>query len=212
VSTGVLLALAGAVGGDVARRLRRAESEVAAARAREEVARTLHDGVLQTLAVVQRRSSDSDLVHLARDQELELRAWLAGDATRDEPDLGAALRDAAARIEKVHGFAVRVVVADDLPEQPQAVVTAVAGAVGEALVNAAKHSGGTRATVYAEPGDDGVFVSVKDDGHGFDPATTPPRMGTTASIRGRVAEVGGRVEVDGNEGHGTEVRLWLPGS
>jgi signal transduction histidine kinase len=100
-----------------------------------------------------------------------------------------------------------------VPDVAADVLAAAAGAVAEALTNAAKHGGGTRATVYAEPGDDGgVFVSVKDDGRGFDPATTTAGMGTTTSIRGRVADVGGRVDVDGNPGHGTEVRLWLPAS
>lgn len=214
VSSGVLYVLAGAVAGDLARRLRRAESEVAASRAREEVARTLHDGVLQTLAVVQRRASDPDLARLARDQERELRAWLAGDLTATAPDLGAALRAAAARVEDVHGLRATVVVADDVPDVAPAVVAAVAGAVGEALVNAAKHSGATVATVYAEPSDEdgGVFVSVKDDGRGFDAAAVEPGLGTTRSIRGRVAEVGGRVEVDGNPGRGTEVRVWVPAS
>lgn len=212
VSTGVFFVLAGAVAGDLARRLRRAESEVASARAREEVARTLHDGVLQTLAVVQRRASDAELAGLAREQERELRAWLAGDLTAAAPDLAAALRRAAARIEQVHGFRSVIVVADDVPAVPEPVVAAAAGAVAEALANAAKHSGGTHATVYAEPTDDevAIFISVKDDGHGFDPAAVEPGMGTTRSIRGRVDEIGGRAEIAGNPGRGTEVRLWLP--
>ena len=51
---------------------------------------------------------------------------------------------------------------------------------------------------------------MKDDGQGFDPGSTVEGIGLSRSIRGRVSEVGGRVEVVSAPGHGTEVLLWLP--
>lgn len=220
VSSGVLYTMAGGAAGAVMGRVREAETAVARARAREEVARTLHDGVLQTLAVVQRRSVDPDLVALARDQELDLRAFLAGDR---EPvdgvsagagaDLGAALRTVAARVERRDGLRVEVLlVDDDHPAVGEPVVDALAGAVGEALTNAAKHGAAERATVFVDVDADRheVFCSVKDDGRGFDPDTVVEGMGTTASIRGRLADVGGRVEIDARPGRGVEVRLRAP--
>jgi signal transduction histidine kinase len=209
VSSGVLYALAGATAGHLVVRLRRAETEVAEARAREAVARTLHDGVLQTLAVVQRRAGDADLARLAREQERELREWLFGAGpVPASTDLAAALRAAAARTEDRHGLRADVVLAGEPPTVAPPVVEAVAGAVGEALTNAAKHGDARRATVYVEfDNDDGLFVSVKDDGRGFDPDATAEGVGITRSIRGRLTDAGGRVEIDGNPGHGTEVRL-----
>ncbi|HWJ62854.1 MAG TPA: ATP-binding protein [Acidimicrobiales bacterium] len=209
VSTGVLFAIAGGAAGAAMDLIRRAETQVAQARAREEVARTLHDGVLQTLAVVQRRSSDEELVVLAREQELELRAFLAGDRPQTE-EIGAALRSTAARIERRDGIRVEVLfVDDDPPVVAPAVVEALSGAVGEALTNAHKHGGATRATVFVDI-DEEVFCSVKDDGAGFDPAAVPAGTGIDQSIQARLAEVGGRAEVDARPGSGVEVRLHAP--
>jgi signal transduction histidine kinase len=106
---------------------------------------------------------------------------------------------------------VDVIVAEDVPRLPGELVDALAGAAGEALMNAGKHGGASKVTIYVEPSDDdGVFCSVKDDGSGFDPATTPERVGLSRSIRGRIADVGGRVEIHSQVGDGTEVCLWLP--
>jgi signal transduction histidine kinase len=208
----VLYALAGLVAGFVTARLRTAERRISLAQAREEVARTLHDGVLQTLAVVQRRTDDPDLVRLAHTQERELREFLFGTpgAVGGGGDLGARLRAAAARFEDRYGGSARVVLAPDTPPLPPATADALAGAVGEALANAGKHGAARTVTVYAEPVDGELFCSVKDDGTGFDPATAPEGAGLRRSVRGRIAEAGGRVEVDGRPGRGTEVRCWVP--
>jgi signal transduction histidine kinase len=203
------------VTGYAARLLQRAENAVSAARAREEVARTLHDGVLQTLAIIERRADDPNLARLAREQERDLRAYLF-DATPPEhrsgvADLGPALMAAAARFENVFDGRVEVVLAPDLPRLDSRHVEALAGAVGEALTNAGKHGGASRVTVYAEPGDDGgVACSVHDDGSGFDTVVTPEGVGLRSSVRGRVEALGGHAELDSRPGDGTEVRLWVP--
>jgi signal transduction histidine kinase len=211
VSTVVLFALAGGVAGLVARRLREAERTLSAQQAREEVARTLHDGVLQTLAIVQRRSDDPELARLAREQERDLREFLFGipGTVAAGGDLGQRLRAVAGRWEDHHHGTARVVLADDLPALPQPLVDAIAGAVQEALTNAAKHGRATTATVYAEPDGAEVFCSVKDDGTGFDTSSTVEGVGLQRSIRGRIAEVGGRTEIFSRPGRGTEVRLWV---
>ena len=212
-NTMVFYALGGAAAGYLARLLRRAEAEISAARAREEVARTLHDGVLQTLAVVERRATDPALARLAREQERELRDWLFGSAAPAGvvADVGTALRAAAARFEDSFGGRAQVLVADDLPQLDPAAVAALTGAAGEAMVNAGKHGRASKVQVYVEPDETGgVFCSVKDDGGGFDPVSTVEGIGLSRSIRGRVSEVGGRVEVVSAPGDGTEVLLWLP--
>ncbi|MFA9443852.1 sensor histidine kinase [Egicoccus sp. AB-alg6-2] len=218
LTTTVMYALAGGAGGHAMRliraselRMTTAERQLAESRAREDVARRLHDGVLQTLALVERRSDDPRLVALAREQDHDLRRFLFG-----LPDVSATatleqdLRAAALRFEQTFDGRVEVLVPDDLPAVPDQVHAALVGAVGEALTNAGKHGRAERVVVYLEPDGDGVFCSVRDDGTGFDPAQVDEGVGLTRSVRGRIDEVGGRVEVDAIPGHGTEIRLRVP--
>lgn len=213
VSTALVYAMCGAVLGYIMRLLARAEHEVAAAKASEEVARTLHDGVLQTLAVIERRTGEPEIARLAREQERELRRYLfdGTTATGGAPDLRAGLDAAVTRFEATFAATAEVLIVDDLPALSAQQTGAVTGAVGEALVNAGKHGQAQRVTIYVEPDDDGgLFCSVKDDGRGFDPGTHAEGVGITRSIRGRVEEVGGRVEVRATPGEGTEVCIWVP--
>ena len=203
----LLPAIAGAL---VANVLREAEREISTVRAREEMGRVLHDGVLQTLAVVQRRTDDEELRELARHQERDLRAYLYGQTRADE-SLVVRLRTTVDQVARRHGVAVACTLADDLPDPPREVTDALAGAVGEAVTNAAKHSRAGRISVYAEPsGADGVYCSVHDDGVGFDRTATPAGLGIARSIEARLAEVGGRVEIRSAPGRGTDVQLWSP--
>lgn len=48
---------------------------------------------------------------------------------------------------------------------------------------------------------------MRDDGIGFDTATTTPRLGLTRAVRGSLAQVGGAAEVDSVVGGGTSVEL-----
>ena len=213
--------ITGTLAGYVVTRLRRAEAQISVARAREEVTRELHDGVLQTLAVIQRRSDDPELAALARDQEHDLRGFLAG-SRNEHVAFEPAVRSLAARHERMHpSCKVHVVVAQDLPEFHEAQLAAVAGAIGEALTNASKHGEATKVTIYAEPAEDSflpkppaaanstIFVSIKDDGTGFDLDTMTESIGVSSSIRGRIEEVGGTADIDSTVGRGTEVQLWV---
>ncbi len=211
LSTTFLYALAGGAAGLVMRRMQQATDEIAAARAREDVARTLHDGVLQTLAVVQRRSTDPELATLARTQERELREFLFG-MDRPPGSLLAELRHVAATATSRHGIGVEVTAVEDPGVVDDDIVRAVAGAVGEALTNAAKHGAATRAVVFVDPDPDAghLQISVDDDGCGFDVDAVAEGVGLGRSIRGRITEVGGRVRIRSTPGRGTEVRLTLP--
>jgi signal transduction histidine kinase/phage shock protein PspC (stress-responsive transcriptional regulator) len=194
----------------LARSLAAERSERIRSQERAEMAAHLHDSVLQTLALVQRRADDpAEVAALARRQERELRAWLAGrTAAGGAPRLAAALDAAAAEVETDHGVPVEVVAVGDadLDERGLALVAAAR----EAMVNAAKFAGGGPIDVYAEAEDGRLQVFVRDRGPGFDPDAVPEdRRGVRESIVARMARHGGSARITAAPGAGTEVELVL---
>ncbi len=182
---------------------------------REAVAVHLHDSVLQTLTLIQKRSADPDsdprvVAALARRQERELRRWLYG-AHGWEPDtrLRDAIDSTVADVEDLHGVVVEAVVVGDSAMDGRC--DALVAATREALVNAAKFSGRRDLSLFAEVTPGATTVFVRDRGAGFDPADVPAdRHGISDSIVGRVERVGGTATVQTAPGWGTEVRLSLP--
>jgi len=177
---------------------------------RAELAAHLHDSVLQTLALIQRRAGDARTVGtLARRQERELRQWLAGVApAAAEASLAAALSAAAQEIEELHGVEVEVVSVGDRPLDDR--LRALVGAAREAMANAARFSGSEKVDLYAEVAGTSIQVFVRDRGTGFDPERVPAdRRGLRESIVGRMERHDGRARVDSALGQGTEVELTM---
>jgi signal transduction histidine kinase len=171
----------------------------------------LHDSVLQTLTLIQKRSLDpSEVQALARRQERELRQWLYGDAGAPGGTVRRALEDAAAEVEDLHRIAVECVVVGDRSLDPR--TEAAVLAAREAMVNAAKFSGEARVSLYAEVVGDDVEVFVRDRGVGFDPtAVADDRRGIAQSIVGRLERVGGSASVRSSPGEGTVVEIRVSG-
>lgn len=224
-STGTLQAVGNAIGGIVvlagagalvfgpwlvrmARSLAEERTERIRSQERAEVAAHLHDSVLQTLALIQKRAEDPrEVAGLARRQERELRSWLNDrPAKQDGASLAAALEAAAAEVEQLHGVPVEVVTVGDCALDDR--LGALVGAAREALSNAAKFAGSEKVDLFAEVGAERVELFVRDRGVGFDPAAIPPdRRGVRESIVGRMERHGGRATVHSAPGAGTEVEL-----
>ncbi|WSS24280.1 DUF5931 domain-containing protein [Streptomyces sp. NBC_01190] len=204
----------------------------AATRERERLARDIHDGVLQVLAMVQRRGRQAggeaaELGALAGEQEAALRALIsgvppapaaAGDPAADAPDGGAAPGPLDLRSLLAAHASAGVTVSS--PATPvlldPAAAAEVAAAVAAALDNVRRHAGaGARAWILVEEEPDAVLVTVRDDGPGIAEgrlaaAEREGRLGVAQSIRGRLRDLGGTAELDSVPGQGTEVELRLP--
>ncbi len=190
------------------RGLQREQAERVRATERADIAAHLHDSVLQTLALIQRRADDPTTVaRLARRQERELRAWLYGGEPRESDSLAAAVAAEVHEVEDEQGVPVELVATGDRPFD--AAGESLVKATREAVLNAVRH-GRPPISVFMEVGRDGVEVFVRDHGDGFDISDIgEDRLGVRESIIGRMKRAGGSARIRRLD-NGTEVSLTLP--
>ncbi|WP_328839699.1 MacS family sensor histidine kinase [Streptomyces europaeiscabiei] len=177
------------------RTLARALEIEAATRERERLARDIHDGVLQVLAMVQRRGNAlggeaAELGRMAGEQEVALRSLVSAGlvpVSRVSQDAaqGAVVRavdeqDAADDGDAAGPVDLRALLAPyagamvtfsepggPVPLAPRA-ARELAAAVGAALDNVREHAGdGARAWILVEDWPDEIIVTVRDDGPGI---------------------------------------------
>jgi signal transduction histidine kinase len=174
---------------------------------RAEMAAHLHDSVLQTLALIQRTEDPKRMLTLARQQERELRRWLYDRAPEaGTGSLSVLLQSTVDRIEADFDIPIDLVVAGGEVEED--LVIPLVAATGEALANAAKHSGAAKVSVYVEVSPEAVDVWVADQGKGFLVGdVNGDRRGISDSIVGRMRRHGGSAVVSSEVGEGTEVHL-----
>lgn len=219
--------------------LARALEIEAATRERERLARDIHDGVLQVLAMVQRRGTElggeaADLGRMAGEQEVALRTLVSSGLVHpsrvsrdgalgalvdtyevDEPGDGGEL-DLRTLLAPHAGSRVSFAEPGTPVPLPVPAARELAAAVGAALDNVRRHAGeGARAWILVEDWGDEVIVTVRDDGPGIpagrlDQAEGEGRMGVALSIRGRLRDLGGSADLVSVPGQGTEVELKVP--
>ncbi len=79
----------------------------------------------------------------------------------------------------------------------------------EALANVRKHARATLVVVTVAPHGEGIGMTVRDDGVGFDPSAARTGFGLDG-ISDRATLAGGSVEVDSVPGRGSVLTILLP--
>lgn len=170
------------------------------------LANELHDSVLQTLQVIRTDADDADRVrYLIRSEERSIDRMINRYRHPGAAGFEAALLAVRDEIEDLHGVEIRTVIRDDVPLTPP--VAAAVNATREALTNAARHSGAPLVNVYSEVHNGSVRVFVRDRGVGFDPATVEEGRGMRHSMRQRMEDSGGSLQITSTPGLGTEVEI-----
>jgi signal transduction histidine kinase len=200
----------------------RAEEELATERRR--VANQLHDTLQQTLVAASlqlhaaSRSAANAPMQLALEllqrgqEEVRDAVW---DLRMDEQarvNLGELLSGLASEMSRRSVMEIRY--SEDAPcIIPAHVVSQLVRIVREALTNAMKHAEAESLSIQLTHSEQGLALSISDDGRGFDANACPGQdqghfgLGSMAE---RAAALGGQLRITSNPGRGTEICVLLP--
>lgn len=195
---------------------------------RASIAEDVHDDSVQVLAAVDlrlgllRRQLEERAPDLIESVDTTLLA--VSEATRrlrnllfdlespaQHTGLAAALEAAATFVFEASGeqWTITGDLAADLPTPSRITAYRIAK---EALVNVRRHAGARRVEIVLGREEDGIVVTVRDDGCGVHPGQLerqPGHLGI-AGMHDRAAVAGGRLEVSSPADGGTLVWMWLP--
>ena len=194
---------------------------------RSRLARELHDDVTQRLALLAidagrgernlpsaaggtaMRAMRESLIRLSED--VHALAYRLHPSILEDLGLIEALKTECERFGRVASIPVDLK-AQEVPDPlPDAVALCLYRIAQEALRNVGRHARASAVQVSLRRLDGGVQLAVRDNGAGFDPAQQRdrPSLGH-ASMRQRIYQLNGELEVESAPGHGTTVLAWVP--
>jgi signal transduction histidine kinase len=201
--------------------------EGAAYEERNRLARELHDSVSQALYGIAlgtktaRALLDRDpsrlkdpldyILQLADAGLMEMRA-LIFDLRKDslqEEGLLAALTRQTDSVGARYGITVEKDFCDE-PVLPLATKEAIYWVAREALHNIVKHAKASRIDLKLDSDKKLLWLEIRDDGLGFDPASDFKGHMGLGNMRERAARLGGSLEIESTPGAGTLVRVTVP--
>lgn len=192
---------------------------------RESLAREIHDSVLQVLALIHKKGRElarrseippaevARLGELAERQEVELRSLILRDPERLPEGTTSLRADLEALARGVDEVDVSVSCVGPLWVERR-IGEEVVAAVRQALANVVEHARASKAAVFAEEDGGRLLVTVRDDGVGFvfdeETLRAGGKAGVLKSMKGRVEDLGGAMDVTSAIGKGTEIELSVP--
>jgi signal transduction histidine kinase len=200
-------------------------------RERRELAAELHDYLAQLLTLARMKiklaqqnmhrsgtksqrfvAETDDLLRTCTNYVRTLMAELY-PAQLHEMGLPAAVRWLAGQMPK-HGLAVDLSIGIDSLPIPDRTALLLYQSVRELLMNIVKHAEVNRAFISLDVASHCVFVTIQDNGRGFDTATSGPSISGQhlglQTVKDRMATVGGTFSLESRLGKGTSVTLTVP--
>lgn len=197
---------------------------------RQRIARTLHDDIQQLLTAirmrlepVRKKSADPSAVEsvlellnqtvtAARNLTTDLRPVVL----EEQKSLQPTLEWLADMMHRRYELAVEIDAPEAIKVEQMSLRVLVFDAVRELLFNTVKHAETDRAWVTARQEGGDLHIEVEDRGVGSEATDTAPTTQTTgagfglSSIRHRIRQIGGDMEMHSKPGEGTRVALTVP--
>lgn len=203
---------------------------VATLEERQRVAAEMHDGLGQTLSylglmtdqtmeslfdgqdeiALERLHKTRETIEKATSEVRRAINHLMDESSTSEIDLSARLQSAVSEFAEESGLRVAWS-AESSSRCTRQAAEQVLNVTREALKNAARHARANQITVRVGRMNGQHFVSVEDDGKGFDASQSEPNGHFGLKImQARAAHIGGQVEIESKPGRGTRVTLTWP--
>jgi signal transduction histidine kinase/ligand-binding sensor domain-containing protein len=209
------------------RRLERLEMQQAMEKERRRIARDLHDDLgaglteIMLLGELARRNLPSEAqpeVVAMTEKSRQLATamdevvWTVNPKNDFVPNLVSYICDYAREFCTATTVRCRIVVDENLPMVPVTAQTRhnLFLAVKEALNNAAKHSEAHEVWLRLRCDENSLYVTVEDNGRGFDPSAVASRGNGLQNMRTRLEATGGKTEIESHPGAGTQIRFSVP--
>jgi NarL family two-component system sensor histidine kinase YdfH len=193
---------------------------------RQRMARELHDTLSQGLAglILQLEAADAHLSNHRNDKAhtiitnamVQARATLA-DARHAIDDLrqpllgnlDSAIRVELSRFTDATGIPI-MFQSDPIPSLPNPSKEILVRAIAEALTNIANHANAQNVEIHIRVNEEKLWVTIQDDGQGFDVTAIPAGHYGILGIKERVRLVNGNFEIQSGNGKGTTLNLKIP--
>jgi signal transduction histidine kinase len=146
------------------------------------------------------------MIAQAQAKHEQMRSYV--DGTGGAPGLQARI-DAVLRLHPAVPVRSQIEVGPDVQVSAET-LDQLERALDTALANAEQHAPGAKVVLSVRSGDDHLSVTVRDDGPGFDAASTRAGFGISEILGRQLAAVGGTGVVESRPGTGTMVRIMVP--
>jgi signal transduction histidine kinase len=146
------------------------------------------------------------MIAQAQAKHEQMRSYV--DGTVGAPSVQARI-EAVLRLHPALPISSHVEVSPDV-QVPAETLEQLQHALDTALANAEQHAPGANVVLSARSAADHLSVTIRDDGPGFDAASTQAGFGISEIIGRHLAGVGGTGVVESTPGVGTVVRITVP--